>query len=85
MGVIALERMRKPTTSQQRMALGRQALQVAALISAQLPDNREDAQIVLDHAVRIVRDWLGADAGSGSPGGSPAGGGLHGLGDDGGQ
>jgi len=57
MQVIALDRAKKETRHH-RMALGRQSLQVAALISAQLPDQREDAIVVLDQAVKIVREWL---------------------------
>lgn len=56
MGVVALER--RNASSEHRLGLGRQGLQVAALIAAQLPDHREDALAVLDHAIRIVRDWL---------------------------
>jgi hypothetical protein len=69
--VIALQRPTTKSDTQRRLTLGRQALQVAALISAQLPDQREDALIVLGHAVRIVREWLEADGGSSPPAAVP--------------
>jgi hypothetical protein len=71
--VIALQRPTTKSDTQRRLTLGRQALQVAALISAQLPDQREDALVVLGHAVRIVREWLEADGASGPPAAVPPG------------
>lgn len=67
MQVIALERLTKPAPKR-RLELGRQGLQVAALIAAQLPDQREDALAVLGHAVRLVREWLDTDGESGAAG-----------------
>ncbi len=64
-GVGALERTRKPRASERRLAMGRQALQIAALVSAQLPDDVEEATEVVEHAMRIVRDWLERSVDSG--------------------
>jgi hypothetical protein len=63
MRVVILENQRKPDTSRRRLDLGRQGLQVAALIAAQLPEKPDEAREVLECAVKIVRDWLdGADS-----------------------
>lgn len=56
MGVVALER--KKTGPDRQMELGRQGLQLAAMIAAQLPDNRDEAAAVLDSALDAVGDWL---------------------------
>ncbi len=56
MGVVALER--KKIAPDRQMDLGRQGLQLAAMIAAQLPDNREDAATVLGIALDVVNDWL---------------------------
>lgn len=64
MQVIPLERLTK-TAPQRRLELGRQGLQVAALIAAHLPDQRDDALAVLDRAVRLVREWLDTNGESG--------------------
>lgn len=62
MQVVALENSRKTDALHRRLDLGRQGLQVAALISAQLPEKQDEAIEVLEYAVKIVRDWLGSDA-----------------------
>jgi hypothetical protein len=59
--VFVLEKEKKSKLSAHRLHVGRQGLQLAALIAAQLPERRDEAQEVLDYAVKIVREWLESD------------------------
>lgn len=64
MSVLVLERPRKTNTSHRQLNIGRQGLQLAAIIAAQLPEQRDEADAVLGYAVKIVREWLDSDPGS---------------------
>lgn len=46
------------STNSRRLFVGRQAIQLAALIAAQLPENRAEALEIFENSMEILKRWL---------------------------